>query len=719
MHGLPARSTARLATRLCLGLALLGAARPAAAQCQVAVAPAVFDPSPGAWAAAGLDMAPLPTSIAVSDGPAGRRLVTRWTYGFAVYSATDPARPGFAFLKDMLAEGYPKEGDGSDRTGTLASSTDGTRVVLPWTDVGGYGTVVELGVAGTYVTAGDYEGYVPYGVANQTAVLTYGSRYLGFTLVPGSLLAADITAVQPIFGTGFPGSISSERVPGVAPVRIRSMVAAQGAGKSFLVINAQTSIIVVDVTNPGPAGPALASRFVASTLKPEKLFPTSMTLPSQLVSVAAAVHPVDGGLYIAVEGGGSTSEGIALVRFDEAAGTVARQGFYLPAAPMNGTTNAAAMVPWETDLVSFFVSKSSSGKKLRALAAEDFSTDLATDGLLPLAMPTGVLATLRGAGSRVYLYSGDVGEAWAGAVDCTLPVSAVAPAVTSVAFSTVAPVVDETVTVSCTATPGTSPVGSYLISFGDGESYAGPAPTTTHAWLTEGTKTVACTAFDVDGLASSPLSALVDVVAPLPSFTLTVGKIGTGSGLVTSIPTALSCGSVCSEAFPTGTTVTLTALSSPGSRFAGWSGAGCSGVEPCSIQVTEAARVTASFLPEAGTRFVPVAPCRIADTRVDTGVPLAAGEVRSFDVLGSGCGVPPAAQALSLNVTVVEAAAEGSLSVFPAGAEIPGTQVVSFAADRTRAASAVIQLGVDGALSAYNASAGPVHVILDVNGAFQ
>jgi hypothetical protein len=31
----------------------------------------------------------------------------------------------------------------------------------------------------------------------------------------------------------------------------------------------------------------------------------------------------------------------------------------------------------------------------------------------------------------------------------------------------------------------------------------------------------------------------------------------------------------------------------------------------------------------------------------------------------------------------------------------------------------VIQLGVGGALSVYNASAGPAHVILDVNGAFQ
>jgi hypothetical protein len=378
-----------------------------------------------------------------------------------------------------------------------------------------------------------------------------------------------------------------------------------------------------------------------------------------------------------------------------------------------------------------------------------------------------------------------------------------------VTFSKVAPAVDEVVTISCAAVPGTYAIGSYQISFGDGQDYSGSAPATTHAWAAEGTKSVSCTAFDIYGLASSPRSALIDVGGPnvgptvttvsvtpafplagtittltcsasapagrlvvgyefdfgdstglangpsntathayaaigsypatcraydtsgrsgflqrnvivyAPSFPLTIGKIGSGSGLVYSTPSGLSCGSVCSGVFPTGTIVTLTALSAPGSRFAGWSGAGCSGVEPCSIQVTEAARVTANFLPEAGLRFVPVTPCRVADTRIDTGVPLAPGEVRAFDVLGSGCGVLSAAQAVTLNVTATEATAEGFLSIFPAGAETPVTQVVSFAADRTRAASVVIQLGVGGALSVYNASAGPAHVILDVNGAFQ
>ena len=85
------------------------------------------------------------------------------------------------------------------------------------------------------------------------------------------------------------------------------------------------------------------------------------------------------------------------------------------------------------------------------------------------------------------------------------------PTVSSVTFSTTAPAVGDLVTVSCTATAGTNPVGSYFVSFGDGQDYTGAAPATTHAWTTEGTKSVSCTAYDVYGLASAPRSANVDV----------------------------------------------------------------------------------------------------------------------------------------------------------------------------------------------------------------
>ena len=63
--------------------------------------------------------------------------------------------------------------------------------------------------------------------------------------------------------------------------------------------------------------------------------------------------------------------------------------------------------------------------------------------------------------------------------------------------------------------------------------------------------------------------------AAVQNFTLTVAKSGTGTGTVTA--TGINCGADCSESFPTGNSVQLTATASAGSIFSGWSGGGCSG----------------------------------------------------------------------------------------------------------------------------------------------
>src|SRR3990170_3323449 len=74
-------------------------------------------------------------------------------------------------------------------------------------------------------------------------------------------------------------------------------------------------------------------------------------------------------------------------------------------------------------------------------------------------------------------------------------------------------------------------------------------------------------------------------------FSLTVVRAGTGSGTVASTPAGISCGTDCSEPYPNGTAVTLTAA---GARFGGWSG-GCTGIGSCTVTMTVARSVTATF----------------------------------------------------------------------------------------------------------------------------
>jgi Divergent InlB B-repeat domain len=74
---------------------------------------------------------------------------------------------------------------------------------------------------------------------------------------------------------------------------------------------------------------------------------------------------------------------------------------------------------------------------------------------------------------------------------------------------------------------------------------------------------------------------------------LTVTKLGSGSGTVTSSPSGIDCGATCVAAFSNGTTVTLTATPAAGSTFTGWSD--CSGTGTCTVTMDQDRAVTATF----------------------------------------------------------------------------------------------------------------------------
>jgi len=80
----------------------------------------------------------------------------------------------------------------------------------------------------------------------------------------------------------------------------------------------------------------------------------------------------------------------------------------------------------------------------------------------------------------------------------------------------------------------------------------------------------------------------------LQGLVLSVATVGQGS--VSSNPAGIGCGATCAAAFVPGTTVTLTALTAAAATFSGWSGA-CAGTTAlCTVPMTAARSVSATFV---------------------------------------------------------------------------------------------------------------------------
>jgi hypothetical protein len=85
--------------------------------------------------------------------------------------------------------------------------------------------------------------------------------------------------------------------------------------------------------------------------------------------------------------------------------------------------------------------------------------------------------------------------------------------------------------------------------------------------------------------------------SPIAStYTVTVTRVGAGTGVVASTPPGLQCGTDCVASFPAGSIVTLVSTAAPGSVFAGWTG-GCAGTASCTLAANAPVSVTAQFSP--------------------------------------------------------------------------------------------------------------------------
>ncbi len=119
--------------------------------------------------------------------------------------------------------------------------------------------------------------------------------------------------------------------------------------------------------------------------------------------------------------------------------------------------------------------------------------------------------------------------------------------------------------------------------------------------------------------------------------------------------------------------------------------------------------------------FYTLPPCRVMDTReaaLGGPDPLPASTERTLS-LADRCGIPPAAEAVSLNVTALAATDPGYVSMFRAGSGPSLTSVLNYGNGRTVANNAVIGLANGADLGVrVNQGGGSVHVIIDVNGYF-
>jgi hypothetical protein len=142
------------------------------------------------------------------------------------------------------------------------------------------------------------------------------------------------------------------------------------------------------------------------------------------------------------------------------------------------------------------------------------------------------------------------------------------------------------------------------------------------------------------------------------------------------------------------------------------------------IAATQAWNVTAAP-GDTDSTFVPVAPCRLFDTRPGEAplggkkTPLGAGQEITQQVTGSigNCvGIPTDAVAVTLNVTIVNPTAQSNLRLWPANASRPTASNLNWIARQAPTPNLVtVKLSPDGKIKAYN-FAGTVDVIVDLAG---
>jgi hypothetical protein len=132
-------------------------------------------------------------------------------------------------------------------------------------------------------------------------------------------------------------------------------------------------------------------------------------------------------------------------------------------------------------------------------------------------------------------------------------------------------------------------------------------------------------------------------------------------------------------------------------------------------------RTKVTPLQTAGSTYVPMAPVRILDTRIGTGLSgrFIANSARTWMVAGVS-GIAANAVAITANVTVVGQQSAGSVSVTVTPTGSPPSSTINFPLGETRANNLVVPLSSSGSVSAvFKGTSGKgTHLVFDVTGYF-
>ncbi len=131
--------------------------------------------------------------------------------------------------------------------------------------------------------------------------------------------------------------------------------------------------------------------------------------------------------------------------------------------------------------------------------------------------------------------------------------------------------------------------------------------------------------------------------------------------------------------------------------------------------------------PGTASTFVPITPCRLADTRPGTdnigtrNTPIGPNDTFSAQVTGTNgnCTIPTTATGVSMNITAIAPTAASFLTVWPTDQTRPLTANLNWTAGQAPTPNAVTAtLSTTGAISLYNLS-GNVDVTIDIVGYYQ